>query len=283
MTSNLNKNQQEIPKSDSLRNRIIYGFSGFFLVLGGMIWNQWSYGFVFLVICMVCQYEFFNLVFDKKQKLLRNYGLVMGFVFYVGSFMISASILPDIFYFWAYPIFAGTFILVLYQKEHPNPFQQLGFLLLGLVYVVMPFSALHWSVFSAGYYRYEVILGIFFLIWIHDIEAYFIGSRYGKRLLFPRISPKKSWEGSIGGGLMAILMAVLLHFYLLDLSLIQWIVLALIITIAGTHGDLVESMLKRSLQIKDSSQALPGHGGFLDRFDNLLMSAPFIALFLKIF
>ncbi len=281
MTLNLNKNEHSPAKADSLRNRIIYGFSGFFLMMGGMLWNEWSYSFVFLVICIVCQYEFINLMLGKEKKVLRYFSLATGILLYIVSFLITAQWLSTELYFWVYPIFSLAFIVVLYQKEQLRPFQDIGAVLLSFVYVVLPFCSLHWAVFLEGYYQYQIILGTFFLIWIHDISSYFIGGRYGKTPLFPRISPKKSWEGSLAGGFMALGMAVLLHFYLQDLSLLRWLGMALIITIVGTHGDFVESMLKRSLQIKDSSQSLPGHGGFLDRFDNLLMSAPFITLFLK--
>ncbi|MEO1652099.1 MAG: phosphatidate cytidylyltransferase, partial [Bacteroidota bacterium] len=162
-------------------------------------------------------------------------------------------------------------------------FEQIGITLLGLVYVMLPFASLHLAVFWEGQFHYQIILGIFFIVWIHDIGAYFIGSRYGRRQLFPRISPNKSWEGTVGGAILAWTMAFLLAQYLQDLSLAQWLVIASIIIVLGTHGDLIESMLKRNIRLKDSSEILPGHGGFLDRFDNLLISAPFIALFLKIF
>ena len=118
---------------------------------------------------------------------------------------------------------------------------------------------------------------------MNDISAYFIGSRYGKHRLFERISPKKSWEGSIGGAVFSAIIVFMLSFYLQDLELWQWTGIAVIVIIAGTHGDLIESMLKRSMSIKDSSNAIPGHGGFLDRFDQLLIALPFIVVFLKIF
>ncbi len=270
-------------KKDNLRNRLIFGFSGFFLMMGGILWNAWSYFFVFFVICAVCIYEFYDLWLNVGKAPLRRYGIGITLGFYTLSFLASMEILPAIFYLWVYPLFSLVFIIKLYDSKEQNPFENVGLTLLGIVYVGFPFGALHWAVVSEGAYHYEVTIGIFFLLWIHDIGAYFIGYRYGKRQLFPRISPNKSWEGSLGGAILAALMVMLLGYYLPYLSYLEWGGVAAIIVIVGTHGDLIESMLKRSIQVKDSSRALPGHGGFLDRFDNLLMSAPFIALFLKIF
>ena len=270
-------------KKDNLRNRIIYGFSGFFLMMGGMLWNAWTYFFVFLVISLACLYEFYNLYQAQGKKPLRVYGIFLSLVIYAFSFLISYELLPSIYFLIVYPLFTLGFIIKLYDSQEKEAFENMALTLLGVVYVTVPFASLNMIVFINGQYSYQVILGIFFTLWIHDIGAYFIGYRYGRHQLFARISPNKSWEGSFGGGIMAIFMAMLLSQYLLHLSWWQWLGISLIITIIGTHGDLIESMLKRSIQVKDSGQALPGHGGFLDRFDNLLISAPFIALFLKIF
>ena len=121
------------------------------------------------------------------------------------------------------------------------------------------------------------------IIWASDTGAYFAGITMGKKKLFKRVSPKKTWEGSIGGGIVALGMATLLAQYFHDLSLIQWLVAALIIAVAGIYGDLVESLFKRSIEIKDSGTSIPGHGGFLDRFDSLLLAIPFIVVFVEIF
>lgn len=104
----------------------------------------------------------------------------------------------------------------------------------------------------------------------------------GKTKLFFRISPK-TWEGSIGGGLFALAIGFILSLFWKELDTLHWLIMATIIVVVGSYGDLVESLLKRSLAIKDSAQTIPGHGGFLDRFDGLLLSSPFIAAFLKIF
>jgi phosphatidate cytidylyltransferase len=273
----------EQKSSDNLRNRLIFGFSGFFLLMGGMLYNAWTYGFVFLVVCVVCLLEFYDLLLGAGKRPLKYYGLAMGTGLYVITFLVEMGAISPLYFFGLYPAFAVVFIVKLYDKHETMPFENIALTLLGVVYVAMPFAALHVAVFSQGAYSYQVIMGLFFFIWINDITAYFVGQKYGKHKLFPRISPKKSWEGSAAGLVNSMLMVWLLSVYLQDLVWWQWAVVGLIVVVIGTQGDLIESMLKRSLQVKDSAQNLPGHGGFLDRFDNLLLAAPFVGIFLQVF
>ena len=132
-------------------------------------------------------------------------------------------------------------------------------------------------------YNFEIIFGLLFILWASDTGAYFAGTFLGKRKLFERISPKKSWEGFFGGAILALIFAYGLSEFFHTLNVLQWMIVGVIIIVGGTFGDLVESLLKRSIEIKDSGTSLPGHGGFLDRFDGLLISAPFIVAYLEIF
>ena len=154
---------------------------------------------------------------------------------------------------------------------------------MGIVYVALPFSFLNIISFSHGSYGHEVLLGLLLILWSNDTGAYFIGSRFGRHKLFERVSPKKTWEGSIGGGLLALGMTWLISTFSSDFTQNEWFVIGIIIIIAGTYGDLIESLFKRSIEIKDSGTKLPGHGGFLDRFDGLLLASPFIVFYLKVF
>ncbi|MFT7363875.1 MAG: phosphatidate cytidylyltransferase, partial [Algoriphagus sp.] len=159
-----------------------------------------------------------------------------------------------------------------------------AFTFLGIFYVAVPFSLLNLAVFSVdGVYMYEILIGCLLILWATDTGAYFAGTRFGKTKLFERVSPKKSWEGFLGGAFSAIGVAFILARYFHVIEDWKWLVIAGIIIIAGTYGDLIESLFKRSIEIKDSGNGLPGHGGFMDRFDGLLLSAPFITAFLKIF
>jgi phosphatidate cytidylyltransferase len=129
-------------------------------------------------------------------------------------------------------------------------------------------------------YHGGLLMGCILHIWANDTGAYFVGSRFGKNRLFERISPKKSWEGFFGGLALSIVAAWLNHRLFAELELIEWIAVGVLMSVFGTLGDLVESMLKRSINIKDSGTLFPGHGGILDRFDALLVGIPFVCCYL---
>jgi phosphatidate cytidylyltransferase len=174
-------------------------------------------------------------------------------------------------------------MIKLYKKFERKPFTNIAFTFLGIFYVAVPFAILNVVVYEEGNYNYEIILGSLLILWASDTGAYFAGTRFGKRKLFERISPKKSWEGFVGGAVLALIFVFGLSLFLHSLTVEQWLIVGIIIIVGGTFGDLIESLLKRSIEIKDSGDSLPGHGGFLDRFDGLLISAPFIAAYLEIF
>lgn len=164
-----------------------------------------------------------------------------------------------------------------------SPFVYVASYWAGVAYISVPICML-FSISTAPdaeYYPYRVF-GLLILIWTNDTMAYFIGSQFGNRKLFERISPKKTWEGTIGGGLCTVLIAWGLSFVIKDFTTTQWIALAAVAAVFGTLGDLVESMLKRSVGVKDSGNLLPGHGGLLDRFDAFIFTLPFYWLTLII-
>lgn len=201
-----------------------------------------------------------------------------------------------------------TTSLVLFEllSQRPQPFQNIGLNMTGIFYCIMPFALLEQTnlnlmqisdplKMSVGYYTNTpisdmdspvegkwFILGYFLIIWSNDSFAYFAGRLFGKHKLFERISPNKTWEGFFGGMLAGLLCAYILSCYIDFLSRIDWIIIAFIISIFGTLGDLAESKLKRSLQIKDSGNILPGHGGFLDRFDATLLAAPAVFVYIML-
>jgi phosphatidate cytidylyltransferase len=184
-------------------------------------------------------------------------------------------------------LIAVVYLIKLYKKTERKPFTNIAFTFLGIFYIAMPFSLLNHAVFHETegllQYNYEIILGSLLILWASDSGAYFAGTLFGKHRLFERISPKKSWEGFWGGAALATAMTYALSLYFQTLTIVDWLIIGLIIVVGGTFGDLVESLLKRSIEIKDSGDSLPGHGGFLDRFDGLLISAPFIVAYLEIF
>jgi phosphatidate cytidylyltransferase len=191
------------------------------------------------------------------------------------------------------------FIAELYLK-HEDPIQNWAYTMLSQMYIALPFSLLNVLAFNAtsqGFVAFNTLLplSVFIFLWMNDTGAYCIGSLIGRHKLFPRISPAKSWEGSIGGAI--VVLAVAYGIGWLDsvqvsdldsptvlfrgmLSIPEWLGLGLVVAIFGTWGDLVESLFKRTLGIKDSGNILPGHGGMLDRFDSALMAIPAAVIYL---
>lgn len=281
------KTEQNDKKGNSeLKQRVIAGLAGLGLILGALFWHPLSYFAIFLLIALLTQREFYQLTGLRQKQGLQIYGIVLGIATNLLVFISFYQPLPNAhkFYFLAFPALFIAFVIELYRKNNPTPFQDLGWWFLGILYTALPFALLHFVAFYVtDKYSPTNVIGVLFLIWANDVGAYFAGKSFGKHALFPRISPKKTWEGSIGGVISAFLIALALSFFFKDLQPWQWFGLMLIVVLAGTCGDLVESMFKRSIKIKDSGSTIPGHGGFLDRFDALLMAIPFIVAFLQIF
>ena len=177
-------------------------------------------------------------------------------------------------------------IAELYLKQ-ADPIQDWAYTMLSQMYIALPFSLLNVLAFTAttnGVVTFNTLLplSIFIFLWVNDSGAYCVGSLLGRHKLFPRISPGKSWEGSIGGAVFVLLAAYAISYFLDGrmLNSLEWLGLGLVVVIFGTWGDLVESLFKRTLGIKDSGNILPGHGGMLDRFDSSLMAIPAAVVYL---
>ena len=182
------------------------------------------------------------------------------------------------------------FISELYSNSE-NAIEDWAHTMLGQMYIALPFSTINMLAFNGGtngemVYNYIVPLCVFIFLWTNDTGAYCSGSLFGKHKLFPRISPGKTWEGSVGGGLLVLVAAAIVYHFFphieseMGMSLIEWMGLGIVIVVFGTWGDLVESLFKRTLGIKDSGNILPGHGGMLDRFDSSLMAMPAAVVYL---
>lgn len=227
--------------------------------------------------------EFYKLMRLQSYLPIRLLGVFVGALLFIGMFLIEGGYLPSMYHYALFPLASCVFLIKLYKKNDVHPFINIALFYLGILYVAVPFAFTNLLVFYSGEYSYEIILGLLFLTWANDVGAYFTGIIFGRTKLFERISPKKSWEGSIGGAALSLLTSLVIGFYFEGLNAIEWISVSIIVVIAGTYGDLVESHFKRSIQIKDSGSIIPGHGGFLDRFDSLLIAVPFVVVFLKLF
>lgn len=239
---------------------------------------------LFLVITIMGLWEFFKLVETAGIFPNKFAGILSGtFLYLSNAFIAFGNTGRGILMFNFIFIFL-IFLFELYRKL-PNPFTNIAFTFFGLLYIAVPFSLLNYFPnpnLLPGAYHSNLLLGFFFLVWMNETGAYLVGSTIGKHRLFERISPKKTWEGTIGGGVLAMLTGYLISRYFTEIDTIDWLVISLIVVVFSSYGDLFESMFKRSINAKDSGRLLPGHGGILDRFDGVIMAAPFVFVYLII-
>jgi phosphatidate cytidylyltransferase len=270
-------------KYTDLSKRLITGAIGAFVMLFAIAYSEWGFFVVFLVGSILTQQEFYKLIIASGVVPLKTFGTIVGIVLFVMINLVVKDEINADWFFMILPLTSSIFFIKLYKKDEKKPFTNIAFTFLGIIYVALPFALLNVAAFVLGEYSYQIVIGLFLILWANDTGAYFAGIQFGKRKLFERVSPKKSWEGSVGGAVLSLAFACGISCYFTDLAMWQWFVVSVITIITGTYGDLVESLFKRSMNIKDSGKKLPGHGGFLDRFDGLLLSIPFIIIFLKYF
>ncbi len=261
----------------NLIKRILTGILFLTIIIGAILWSSWAFSFIFLLITVLGLWEFFTLLKNDNVLINKPFVVAMGGGIFILNAMVAMNLVPATFLFLIFPLITLIFIFELYQKNE-KPFTNIAYSIFGLFYLVVPFSLLNYFPLISGspQYDYRIILGYFLIIWMYDTAAYVFGVSFGKHRLFERISPKKSWEGFVGGAICSFGFAYLLSILFTNISLINWIVITMIVIVFGTYGDLVESLFKRSINCKDSGKLLPGHGGILDRFDTVLLTAPIV-------
>ena len=236
-------------------------------------------------------WEFTGLVNDRDGVTVNQLiATVAGVYFFLAMAGFCSGMTPPSVFLPYLVTLIYLLVSELYLKQE-DPVHDWAYTMMSQLYIALPFSMLNVLAFQSDaegvHYVWTLPLSVFVFLWINDTGAYLCGSLLGKHKLFPRISPGKSWEGSIGGGILVMIVAVLVWYLLeqyeqnaLGMSALEWAGLGLVIVIFGTWGDLVESLLKRTLGIKDSGHILPGHGGMLDRFDSSLMAIPAAVVYL---
>ena len=257
---------------------------------------------LFALITALTTWEFCGLVNDRvaQTSINRLICTVAAVYFFLAVCGYVSGLTPTSAVFIPYLLtVVYLFISELYLKQK-NPLNNWAYTMFSQMYIALPFSMVGVLAFNSGadgnvHFNYLIPLSVFIFLWVSDTGAYCVGSLIGKHKLFPRISPGKSWEGSIGGGLFVVAAACIISYFdqlqtsNLSESAMQaaslmpvwkWIGLGLTVCVFGTWGDLVESLFKRTLGIKDSGNILPGHGGMLDRFDSSLMALPAAVIYL---
>jgi phosphatidate cytidylyltransferase len=269
-------------KMNNFWKRVFTGIVFIFAVLGSILLNKYAYLLVFGVIVFIGMLEFKELIKEMKVKIQVEFGILTGIFIYFVTFFIATGMISNIWFLTIIPLVICIFITELFCRTE-TPIFNIATTLLMTLYIVLPFVFLHFMAFQSGEFDYRLLIGFFVILWSSDTFAYLVGVNFGKHKLMVRISPKKSWEGTIGGIIASLLAAFILSCFFKNLSMINWLIIGGIISIMGIFGDLTESMLKRSVNKKDSGAILPGHGGVLDRFDSVTFAAPIVFFYLTLF
>ena len=280
--------------TEKQKNLVIRSITGvlFVVCMVSCFLNPRAMVFLFALITGLSIWEYCGLVNQKEDVTVNRFITTVAGVYFflavagfrtgiVGNFVVFVPYLLTIIY---------LFIGGLYTANK-NAINDWAYTMLSQMYIALPFSMINVLAFETsafdGQIHYDMLLplSVFIFLWTNDTGAYCSGSLFGKHKLFPRISPAKSWEGSIGGGIFVIIAAIIIGYIANDgeahrLSILGWVGLGVVVAVFGTWGDLVESLFKRTLGVKDSDNILPGHGGMLDRFDSSLMAIPAAVIYL---
>lgn len=267
-----------------MSNIVQRGITGFIFVLvlvSAIVYGGYYFQLVFGFVAILGLNEFYQLFKKSTVQPNRDLGVIIGLIWYLFS-IVQINQNTEQSFQWVLILFLALPLMAIFElyRQKKDPFTNVAISILGFLYVLFPFIIINqWRVESTNYWP---VLSVFVLTWTSDTFAYLVGRKLGKHKLFERISPKKSWEGFIGGMVFSVVGGILIA-YFTESDYIKYLIYGFIIPIVGTLGDLVESMLKRSLKIKDSGNILPGHGGILDRFDAVLLVIPVLYAVEKLF
>ncbi len=271
--------------------RTITGVAFVAIMVFGILHSPASFATLFTIITVLSVWEFTGIVNQRPDVSVNRFiTTVAGGCLFVGFFGYSFGISGAGVLFVPWLLSMVYMLVAELYLQRESPLNNWAYAMMSQVYVALPFSLLCLIAnpdISANTTTPEtqgaatwLVLAIYVLLWLNDSGAYCVGSLLGRHKLFPRISPGKSWEGSIGGGVLCIIVALIASQSLTLMSPVQWVGFALVVVVFGTWGDLIESLLKRQMGIKDSGNILPGHGGMLDRFDSSLLAIPAAVMYL---
>lgn len=266
-----------------LSRRALSGIVFVSVLIFCILFSKISFICLFFLLMIMCLFEF-----NRMIQLKSVFPYIIGSLLFVFGNILNVEDVPSrmIFEYVGVALFLTIFITfasILFAKKE-EVISHLGKIFLSIIYIVVPFTLMVQIPFLNSTFNYvnTTILGVFILIWTNDTFAFLVGKNIGKRKLLERISPNKTIEGFLGGMLFTFGVSFILANQFNSMTLVQWIVIAGIVSIFGVLGDLIESMFKRQAKVKDSSNFIPGHGGFLDRFDSVIFAAPFIFIYLQL-
>ena len=245
-----------------------------------------SFGLFCTLVLYFSMDEFFKMVKRLKINTPESWASIAAVIVFVMVILFKNDVI-GMNVLMLSPMIFIIFMINELMSTNRNPLTNLAVTVFGFIYILFPIVSLYLIGFYNRFswtdeFSHEILLGFFILVWASDTGAYLAGSAFGRTKLFERISPKKTVEGSVGGLLLTMAIAYLLSNFIQQISVLDWIVIAILVVIFGTYGDLFESLLKRKAEIKDSGKLIPGHGGMLDRFDSILFAAPVVFVYLHL-
>lgn len=273
-----------------MKNFIIRALTGAAFVaitIGAILWNYASFTMLFAIVTAMTVWEFCEIMNHREDVKVNTMICSASAVYlFIAMSGFCSNLTPSVVFIPYLLSIIYLLVSELYLKSE-HAINNWAYTMMSQMYVALPFATLNVLAFQQDgshamgvSYNGLLVLSIFIFLWASDTGAYCIGSLIGKHKLFPRISPKKSWEGSVGGAVVAIAASQALAAFDTSLNHWEWLGLSVVVILFGTWGDLVESLMKRQLQIKDSGTILPGHGGMLDRFDSALLAIPASVVYL---
>ena len=268
--------------------RLLTGVVYVALIVLGIMVNQYTFLCLFSIIVVLCLGEFYHLVNTQKGTRINLwYNSFGGLLLFASTYLYTSNTLGYSVLLLYLLYIVAILVSALYEKRQ-DTITHIAYVFFGQCYIALPLSLLNLLAFQHNIseipaYYYLFILSLFVFIWINDTGAYLVGMLLGKHRLFPRISPKKSWEGFFGGLVFTIAASFIFAHFEHGIPYYHWIGISILVVLFGTWGDLVESLIKRTLEVKDSGKSLPGHGGFLDRFDSLLLAVYAILFYIYFF
>jgi len=262
--------------------RAVSGLLYLVIIVGSLFLGKIAFGLIFLLICVIALYEFYNLTFASGSTPFLLPSLIAGAIVFLLAYLTSSRYTVTATLILVLPLILFIFLVALYSDQK-DVIRSTAISLLGILYIAIPLSTVNYLAFPHcnGYvYTHRILLGILTLVWINDTGAYLVGISIGRHRLLERVSPKKSWEGAIGGTILTLACGWWMKPLMGILDQKDWLVLALIVSVFGVFGDLTESLFKRSAGLKDSGIIIPGHGGILDRIDSILFVMPLSLVYL---
>jgi len=270
-----------------MKERIITAIIFVIVMLIGIFGGSHTFALLILFIASVSYLEFFKLSnYEGKNDFRQISAILLGLSPIVFALISQVFSLSTNWYFTDFAVVTipAIFLFFLLELHHKNkdPIKNLGIVLLGYIYIGLPYMMLVLMAFWRVDYQPFLVIGLLLLVWLNDTGAYFAGKFLGKRLLAPNVSPKKTWEGLIGGVIATLLVSQILAYFIKEYSPQEWLIMGILCSF-GILGDLIESLFKRRANIKDSGSLMPGHGGVLDRFDAFAFVIPAIFVYFYFF